>query len=66
VAGNAAKQCLLIAVSHVLLFDVKRNLAANEGHFWYCCRNVRHFFCGVESVKRYVNAHLHWIVSSLK
>jgi len=45
---------------------VKRNLAANEAHFWQCCRNTGHFPCGVERVKRYVNAHLHCIVSSLE
>ena len=66
VAGNAARQWLLIAVSHVLLYDVRRNLAANEAHFWNCCRNTSHFLRGVERVKAYVNAHLHWIVSKLK
>ena len=66
VAGNAARQWLLIAVSHVLLYDVKRNLAANEAHFWDCCRNMGNFLCGVEMVKPYVNAHSHCIVSSLK
>jgi len=66
VARNAVRQWLLIAVSHVLLYDVKRNLAANEAHFWDCCRHTGYFLCGVERVKRYVNAHLHCIVSSLK
>jgi len=66
VARNAARQWLLIALSHVLLYDVKRNLAANKAHFWECCRNMGHFRCGVERVKRYVNAHLHCIISSLK
>ena len=65
-AGNASRQWLLIPVSHVLLYNVKRNLAANEAHFWHCCRNMGHFPCGVERLKRYVNAHLHCIVSSLK
>jgi len=66
VAGDAARQWLLIALSHVLLYDVKRNLAANEAHFWNCCRNMGNFLCGLEMVKPYVNAHLHCIVSSLK
>ena len=66
VAGNAARQWLLIALSHVLLYDVKRNLAANKTHFWDCCHNMGHFRCGVERVKCYVNVHLHCIVSSLK
>jgi len=66
VAGNAARQWLLIAVSHVLLYYVKRNLAANEVHFWDRCRYMDHFLCGVERVKPYVNARLHCIVSSLK
>ena len=66
VAGNAARQWLLIAVSNVLLNDVKRNLAANKARFWGCCRNMGNFLCGVKMVKPYVNAHLHCIVSSLK
>jgi len=66
VAGNTARQSLLIAESQVLLYDVKRYLAANEAHFWDGCRNMGHFLCGVEWVKPYGNAHLHCIVSSLK
>ena len=66
VVGNAARQWLLIAVSHVLLYDVKRNLAANEAHFWDCCCNMGHSLCGADMVKLFVNAHLHCIVSSLK
>ena len=66
VAGNGARQWLLIALSHVLLYDVKRNFAANKAHFWDCCHNMGHFRCGVERVKCYVNPHLHCIVSSLK
>jgi len=65
VTGNAARQWLLIRVSHVLLYVAKRNLAANE-FFWDCCRKIGNFLCGVERVKPYVNAHLHCIVSSLK
>jgi len=45
--------------------DVKINIAANEAQLWECCRNMGHFLCGAESVKQYVNVHLHCIVSSL-
>ena len=38
---------------------MKRNIAANEAHFWDCCSNVGHFLCGVARVKRYVNVYLH-------
>jgi len=27
---------------------VTRNIAANEGHFWDCCRDMGRFLCGVE------------------
>jgi len=66
VAGYAARQSQLIAISDVLLYDVKRNLAANEAHFWNCCRNMGNFPCSVEMVKPYVNALLRCIVSSRK
>ena len=55
VAGIAATLWLLFAVSHVLLYDVKRNLAANEAHFWGCWRNMGYFFCGVDRTKRYLD-----------
>ena len=42
-----------------VLYGVKRNIAANEAHFWDCCRNVGHFLCGVARIKRYVNVYLH-------
>ena len=42
-----------------VLYGVKRNIAANEAHFWDCCRNVGHFLCGVARVKGYVNVYLH-------
>ena len=42
-----------------VLYGVKRNIAANEAHFWVCCSNVGHFLCGVAKVKRYVNVNLH-------
>jgi len=42
-----------------VLYGVKRNIAANEAHFWDCCSNVGHFLCGVARVKRYVNVYLH-------
>ena len=42
-----------------VLYGVKRNIAANEAHFWDCCSNVGHFVCGVAKEKRYVNVYLH-------
>jgi len=33
-------------------------MAANEAHFWDCCRNVGHILCGVARAKRYVNVYL--------
>ena len=41
-----------------VLYGVKRNIAANEAHFWDCCSNVGHFLCGVARVKRYVNLYM--------
>ena len=38
---------------------MKRNIAANEAHFWDCCSDVGHFLCGVGRVKRYVNVYFH-------
>jgi len=78
VAGNAARQRLLITARHGVkrniytmcklkrihccqrvFYGVKRNIAANESHFWDYCRNVGHFLCGLARVKRYVNFYLH-------
>ena len=33
-AGNAARQLLLIAVSHLVSYGVKRSIPANEVHLW--------------------------------
>jgi len=41
-------------------------VAAYEAHFCDFCRNMGHFLCGVERVKRFVNVHLHCIVSNLE
>jgi len=30
-----------------------------------CCRNIRHFLCGAERVKRFVYVNLRGIVSNL-
>jgi len=49
-----------------ILYGVKRNVAANEAHFWDCCSYRGSFFCGVAKVKRYVNVYLICVVSSLK
>jgi len=40
-------------------------IAANEAFFCDCYRNVEHFLCSVESIKRFVNVHLHCIVSNV-
>jgi len=42
-----------------VLYGVKRDIAANEAHFWDCCSNVGHFVCDVARVQRYVNIYLH-------
>jgi len=47
-----------------VLYDVKRNIAANEAYFWDYCSNVGRFLCGVARAKRYVNVYLHLYVSS--
>ena len=63
---------LRIAASHVVLYGVKRSMSEKEALlptkriFWDCCRNIVHFLCGVKRVKRFVNVHLHCIVSNLK
>jgi len=55
-----------MTASHVVLYGVKRSTAANEAHLLECCRNMGHFVCGAERVKRYVNVHLQCMVSNLK
>jgi len=40
-------------------------IAANEAFFCECYRNMGHFVCGVESIKRFLNVHLHCIVSNV-
>jgi len=40
-------------------------IAAKEAHFCDSCRQIG-IFCSVERVKRFVNVHLHCIVSNLK
>jgi len=37
-----------------------------RNEFWGCYRNMGHFLCGVKRIKRFVNVHLHYIVSNLK
>jgi len=36
-----------------------------QGVFCDCYRNIGHFLCSVERIKRFVNVHLHCIVSSV-
>ena len=38
-------------------------IVANEA-FCECYRNTGHFLCSVERIKRFVNVHLHFIVSN--
>ena len=45
----------------------KRSIAApTKRDFCDCCRNMGHFRYGVERAKRFVNVHLHCIVSNMK
>ena len=39
--------------------------APNEAFFGDCYRSMRHFLCGVERIKRFVNVYLHCIVSNV-
>ena len=44
----------------------KRSIAAPTKHNFYdCCRNTEHFRHSVERAKRFVNVHLHCIVSNM-
>ena len=70
-AGNAAKQQLLIAVCHVVfrgqrISSVKEPLLPTKSIFATVAVIRTLFVCGVERVKRFVTVHLHFIVSSLK
>ena len=40
-------------------------IAASEAFFCDCCRNMGHFLCSVERIKRFVNVHLQCIVSNV-
>jgi len=40
-------------------------IATNEAFFCDCYRNTGHFLCSVERIKRFVNVHLHCIVSNV-
>ena len=39
--------------------------AANKAFLCDCYRNMGHFLCSVERIKRFVNVHLHCIVSNV-
>ena len=39
--------------------------AANEAFFCDCYRNMGHFLCSVEGIRRFVNVLLHCIVSNV-
>jgi len=52
-----------------MLCENKHELKAllpTKPNFCDCCHNIGHFPCGVQRVKRFVNVHLHCIVSNLK
>ena len=40
-------------------------MAANEAFFCDSYRNTENFLCSVERIKRFVNVHLHCIVSNI-
>jgi len=66
-AGNAERQWLLIEVRHAGLCYVKKCIAGPlKWNFRACYRYTGHFLCGVERAKRFVNVHVHCIVSNLK
>ena len=45
----------------------KRSIAEpTKRNFCDCCRNIGHFLCGIERIKRFVNVHVHCIVGNLK
>jgi len=44
----------------------KEALLPTKRNFCDCFPNIGHFLYGVERVKRFVNVHLHCIVSNLK
>ena len=44
----------------------KEALLPTNRIFGDCCRNTGHFLCGVERIKRFVNVHVHCVVSNLK
>ena len=66
-AVSAARQWLLTAVCHVVLYCVKRSIAVpTKRIFRDCCRNMGHFLSGVERAKRFVNVLSHRTVTNLK
>jgi len=44
----------------------KESIAVYEAQFFNCFRKIGHFHCDSERVERFVNVHLHFIVSNLK
>jgi len=53
---------------HTVVQNIVMHLAVavNGVCFLDCCRNIGLFVCAVERAKRFVNVHLHCIVSNLK
>jgi len=58
-SGNAVLYCAKRSKSEKAFLPTKSN-------FCDCCRKIGHLLCGVEMLKRFVNVHLHSIVSNLK
>ena len=63
---------MLIAVSHVVWYCVKRSVSEKQAllptnrNFCECCLYKGHFLYSVERVKRFVIIHLHCIVAKCK
>ena len=55
--GNTGVNCRIVILIYLAV-------AANEAFFCDCYRNMGHFLCSVERIKRFV-VHLHCIVSNV-
>ena len=69
-AGNAARQWVLIGLSHAILYCVKRSMSENKTLLPtkcnFCDSCSRSFSLWWERAKHFVNVHLHCIVNNLK
>jgi len=55
-----------LQIAYCLIIVIYLAIADNEAYFGSCCPNTGHYPCGVESIKRFLNVHLHCVVSNLK